>query len=67
MGKGIGIVISERISVAAVVDNAISGAMRVNPEDRTIADSLHAVPAEMIVQRIAGSGALWNYARSERS
>jgi predicted NBD/HSP70 family sugar kinase len=53
MGKGIGIVISERISVAAVVDNAISGAMRVNPEDRTIADSLHAVPAEMIVQRIA--------------
>jgi len=53
MGKGIGIVISERISVAAVVDNAIDGPLRVNPEDRDIADSLHGVPAESIVQRIA--------------
>jgi hypothetical protein len=52
MGKGIGIVITERIAVAAVADNAISGALRVNPEDRTIADSLHGVPAELIVQRI---------------
>ena len=53
MGKGIGIVISERIAVAAVEDNALSGPLRVNPEDRDIADSMHGVPAEMIVQRIA--------------
>jgi predicted NBD/HSP70 family sugar kinase len=52
MAKGIGIVITERIAVAAVVDNAISGALRVNPEDRAIADSLHGVPAELIVQRV---------------
>jgi predicted NBD/HSP70 family sugar kinase len=53
MGKGIGIVITERIAVAAVADNALSGPLRVNPEDRDIADSMHGVPAEMIVQRIA--------------
>jgi glucokinase len=54
MGIGIGIVISERIAVAAVADNAIRGPLLVNPEDRTIADSLHGVPADLIVQRIAG-------------
>jgi predicted NBD/HSP70 family sugar kinase len=53
MAQGIGIVISERIAVAVVADNAVIGPVRVNPEDRTIADSLHGVPAEMIVQRIA--------------
>lgn len=53
MGKGIGIVITERIAVAAVTDNAISGPLRLNPEDQDIADSLHGVPAEQIVQRIA--------------
>jgi glucokinase len=53
MGKGIGIVISERIALAAVVDNAISGPLRLNPEDREIVDSLHGMPAELIVQRIA--------------
>jgi glucokinase len=52
MSKGIGIVITERIAVAAVVDNGISGSLRVNPEDRDIADSLHGVPAELIVQRV---------------
>jgi predicted NBD/HSP70 family sugar kinase len=53
MGKGIGILISERIALALVADNAISGEVRVTPEDLTIADSLHGVPAELIVQRIA--------------
>jgi len=53
MGKGIGILISERIALALVADNAISGEVRVTPEDLTIADSLHGVPAEVIVQRIA--------------
>ncbi len=53
MGQGIGIVISERISLAAVADNALVGPLRMNPEDVTIADSLQGVPAEAIVQRIA--------------
>ena len=52
MGQGIGIVISERIEVAAVADNALQSPVRVSPEDRTILDSLHGVPAELIVQRI---------------
>jgi predicted NBD/HSP70 family sugar kinase len=53
MGQGIGIVISERIALGAVTDNAVVGSVRLNPEDRAIADSLHGVPAELIVQRIA--------------
>jgi predicted NBD/HSP70 family sugar kinase len=52
MGLGIGIVISERIELAAVADNALQSPVRVSPEDRTILDSLHGVPAELIVQRI---------------
>ena len=52
MAKGIGIVITERIAVGAVADNAIIGSLRVNPEDRAIADSLQGVPADLIVQRV---------------
>jgi glucokinase len=52
MAHGIGIVITERIAVAAVSDQAISGSLRVNPEDNSISDSLRGVPAEIIVQRI---------------
>jgi glucokinase len=53
MGKGIGIVISERLVIGAVTDNAISGSLRFSPEDQEIADPLHGVPAEQIVQRMA--------------
>jgi glucokinase len=53
MAKGIGILISERVALGLVEDNAISGSVRVTPEDRDIADSLQGVPAELIVQRIA--------------
>jgi glucokinase len=53
MAHGIGILITERITVAAVAEHAIVGPMREDPEDKTISDSLQGVPAEMIVQRIA--------------
>lgn len=52
MAHGIGIVITERIAVAAVSENAIVGPLHTNPEDSTIADFLLGVPAETIVQRI---------------
>jgi glucokinase len=52
MANGIGIVITERIAVAVVSGNTISGALRVHPDDGAITDSLRGVPAETIVQRI---------------
>src|ERR1700761_6128528 len=52
MAHGIGILITERVAVAAVSGRAIVGAMHVHPEDKTVTDSLYGVPAEMIVQRI---------------
>jgi len=52
MAQGIGIVITERIALAVVSGNAISGALRVHPDDGAITDSLRGVPAETIVQRI---------------
>lgn len=52
MPQGIGIVITERIAVGAVADHVLQGAMRVNPEDSSIADSLRGIPAEILVERI---------------
>jgi glucokinase len=52
MAIGIGILITERIAVAAVSDHQIVGAVRVHPEDRSIAESLHGVPADLILERI---------------
>lgn len=52
MAIGIGILITERIAVAAVSDHQIMGAVRVHPEDPSIADSLHGVPADLILERI---------------
>jgi hypothetical protein len=53
MSTGIGILITERIALAAVSGHSITGALRVSPEDADITDSLHGVPAETIVQRLA--------------
>jgi predicted NBD/HSP70 family sugar kinase len=53
MAYGIGILITERMAVAAVSGNAVLGSLRVDPEDSSIKDSLRGVPAEAIVQRIA--------------
>jgi glucokinase len=52
MANGIGILITERVAVASVSGHAIVGKMHVHPEDKAITDSLHGVPAEMIVQNI---------------
>jgi len=52
MAQGIGIVITERIAVAVVSGNTISGSLRVHPDDGATTDSLRGVPAETIVQRI---------------
>jgi glucokinase len=52
MTHGIGIVITERITVGPVSGNALTGPLRVSPDDLSIADSLLGVPAENIIQRI---------------
>lgn len=52
MAHGIGVVITERITVAVVRDNEIEGQLRIDPEDSSVADSLRAIPAELIIQRI---------------
>jgi predicted NBD/HSP70 family sugar kinase len=52
MAQGIGIVITERIAVAVVSGNTISGSLRVHPDDGATTDSLRGVPAETIIQRI---------------
>lgn len=50
MAYGIGIIISERIAAAAVSDEAVSGLLRVYPEDISNTDSLQGVPVETIVK-----------------
>ena len=42
----------ERIAASVVSENAAVGALRCDPEDDSIKDSLRGVPAELIVQRI---------------
>ncbi|HMF77856.1 MAG TPA: ROK family protein [Bryobacteraceae bacterium] len=53
MTYGIGILISERIALAAVSGNAIHGVLRLHPEDDSISDSLRGSPAETIIQSLA--------------
>lgn len=52
MATGIGVLITERIAAAAVVDHAVTGALNLDPEDKSISDSLQGVPADQIVERI---------------
>ena len=52
MAQGIGILITERITVAAVAEHALVGPLLAEPEDKSISDSLQGVPAETIVRRI---------------
>src|ERR1700741_2275894 len=52
MALGVGVLITERLSCAAVSDIEGVGQMRVDPEDSTIKDSLQGVPADQIVERI---------------
>lgn len=51
MGQGIGILITERISVGLVENNALVGNLRLDPEDQDVTDSLHGTPAEAIFER----------------
>ena len=53
MANGIGISITERISAAVVVDHAVTGKTVQHPDDGSETDSLHGVPAELIIQQIA--------------
>ncbi len=53
MALGIGILVTERLSCAAVEDTTVVGEVRVDPQDPTIKDSLQGVPAEQIIERIA--------------
>jgi glucokinase len=52
MALGIGVLITERLSCAAVSDTAIMGELQLDPQDSTIKDSLQGVPADQIVERI---------------
>jgi predicted NBD/HSP70 family sugar kinase len=52
MALGIGVLITERLSCAAVSDNAVVGQISVDPEDSSIKDSLQGVPAEQIIERL---------------
>ncbi|HSU30968.1 MAG TPA: ROK family protein [Bryobacteraceae bacterium] len=52
MANGIGIFITERIAAAVISNNTISGAIRSNAENGGASDSLHGIPAEIIVKMI---------------
>jgi glucokinase len=54
MAYSIGVVITERITIGAVSGNALTGDLRLSPDDADISDSLLGVPAELIVERIVG-------------
>jgi glucokinase len=50
MANGIGIFITERIAAAVISNHTISGAIRSNAENGGASDSLHGIPAEIIVK-----------------
>jgi len=50
MANGIGIFITERIAAAVITNNKISGQVRWNAENGGASDSLHGIPAEIIVK-----------------
>lgn len=53
MAHGIGISITERLSAAVITDHAVNGTTVYHPDDVEEADSLHGVPAEVIIQQLA--------------
>jgi predicted NBD/HSP70 family sugar kinase len=52
MAHGIGIVITERIVAGLVDHNSVVGSLAFNPEGEDASDSLHGLPAEVIVERV---------------
>lgn len=53
MANGIGISITDRIAVGVVNGNVVEGGLLLDPPDRSNTDSLHGLPVEVIVERIA--------------
>lgn len=54
MRYGIGIFIAERIAAAAVADHAVISPVVPFPQDRSVSDALHGMPAEGIVKQLVG-------------
>ena len=54
MAHGIGIIITERIGIGVVENNALVGSLRFDPADDEVSDSLHGLPAEGILEKISG-------------
>jgi glucokinase len=52
MGKGIGILVADRITAAVIVDHKVVGPIRSFPEDPAISEALVGVPAEVIAARV---------------
>lgn len=52
MGKGIGVLVADRITAAVIVDHKVVGPIRSFPEDPAISDALIGIPAELIAARV---------------
>jgi glucokinase len=52
MGKGIGVLVAERISAAVIVDHKVVGPIQNFPEDPSISDGLVGLPAEEIAAQV---------------
>jgi glucokinase len=53
MNKGIGVLVSERITVGLIENNRLSGQIRSFPDDPEIDDALLGLPAELIARQVA--------------
>ena len=53
MVSGIGVSITEKISAAVITDHAVVGEVLQYPDDSSEMDSLHGIPAEELVNKIA--------------
>jgi glucokinase len=53
MGKGIGVLVADRITAAVIVDHKVVGPIRSFPEDPSVSEALVGVPAEVIAARVA--------------
>jgi glucokinase len=53
MTKGIGVLVSERITAGLIENNQLAGAIRSFPDDAEIDDALVGLPAELIARQVA--------------
>lgn len=54
MSHGIGIIITERIGIGVVDNNALAGNVIFDPSDQDVTDSLRGMPADTIFERVGG-------------